>query len=324
MRFADFRTHKPGTVPNVSVFVCEDDFLVEEARAVWAGLLGGNWVFEKLPLREFEEMESSSLIDRALTPSLFAQNRVLLVANAEKLSKRRIGDLAALQEIPVSSLKVILLCGQRLPEGLAKVFPAVEIDPLRPAEIVQWLIDRHGLAADVARYVVEIAEGDLYTLHNEMEKLRTYAGLDRPIGLADVDASILRAEKFGPFELDDAILARDHRKGLHVLGAMLAEGMEPLVILARIARVWRQLFVGKGIAAAAGAKEAAAAASVPSFKAAEFAAACRKYRWPQLAAGFRYLLDADRAFKTSSPNPEAYLDVLLWKLVGQSPPQVSG
>jgi len=28
------------------------------------------------------------------------------------------------------------------------------------------------------------------------------------------------------------------------------------------------------------------------------------------------LLNADRAFKSSSPNFEAYFDILLWKLVG--------
>ena len=33
-------------------------------------------------------------------------------------------------------------------------------------------------------------------------------------------------------------------------------------------------------------------------------------------AGFRELLNADRAFKTSSPNVEAYFDVMLWKLMG--------
>ena len=87
-------------------------------------------------------------------------------------------------------------------------------------------------------------------------------------------------------------------------------------ILAKMVRVWRQLFIGKGMAGKKGADEVAAAAGVPSFKAASFAGSCRKYGWPQLAGGFRELLAADRAFKSSSPDVEAYFDILLWKLVG--------
>jgi len=103
-----------------------------------------------------------------------------------------------------------------------------------------------------------------------------------------------------------------------VTGALLDDGAEPLVILAKIARVWRQLFVGKGLAGRVGASEAAAAAGVPAFKASSFATSCRKYSWHRLAQGFRDLLAADRAFKTSSPNVEAYFDVLLWKLTADS------
>ena len=96
---------------------------------------------------------------------------------------------------------------------------------------------------------------------------------------------------------------------------MLDDGEEPLRILAKIVRVWRQLFIGKGVAVKKGANDAAAAAGVPNFKASLFAGSCKKYGWPQLARGFRELLFADRAFKTSSPNAEAYFDILLWKLV---------
>jgi len=89
-----------------------------------------------------------------------------------------------------------------------------------------------------------------------------------------------------------------------------------LIILSRIVRVCRQLFVGKGLAGKHAAKDVAAAAMFPSWKAADLVAACRKYEWKQLARGFHELLNADRAFKTSSPNVEAYFDVMLWKLVG--------
>ena len=97
---------------------------------------------------------------------------------------------------------------------------------------------------------------------------------------------------------------------------MLDEGVDPLMVLSRIVRVWRQVFVGKSLSGKTSARDVAAAAMVPAWKAAEFTASCKAFDWNRLACGFRLLLNADRAFKSSTPNPEGYFDVLLWKLIG--------
>jgi DNA polymerase III delta subunit len=316
MNFADFRRYRPKSDHNVLAFICEDDFLLEESRAVWSEIFGPTWVFEKLHAKEFDEIEAGRLMDEALTPSLFSQSRVLLVANAEKVSKKRAEVFAELQAVTTSSLKVILIFeSMKTAESWVKTLPVVAIDPLKPADVAKWLMERYSVTPEVARYIVEAAGTELYPLHNEMEKLKTYLGGTKPAEIKDIDASLLRSEKFGPWELDDAILARDYNKAVHVVGAMLDEGVEPLMILGKIIRVWRQLFVGKGMSGKGSANDIAAAAGVPNFKASSFAGSCRKYGWPQLAGGFRELLSADRAFKTSSPNVEAYFDILLWKLV---------
>jgi len=317
MKFSEFREFQPKSMQNVFVFVCEDDFLIEESRAVWQRILGGTWVFEKYAAKEFEEIASSRLMDDALTPSLFSQSRALIVTSAEKLTKGRIEDLTGLQNVPNASLRVILVAGARKSiEGWGKLFPVIEIDALKPGDVARWLMERYKLNAQIARYMVDNVGTDLYQLHNEIEKLRTYVGEARPIEPRDVDVLILRSEQFGPFELDDAVLARDYKKAVQVVGSMLDEGVEPLIILSRVVRVWRQLFVGRALAGKRSAKDVAAAAGVPGWKAAEFAAACRKFEWRQLASGFRLLLSADRAFKMSTPSLEGYFDVMLWKLIG--------
>lgn len=317
MKFSQFLQFHPKTVQNVFVFVCEDDFLVEESRPVWQRIFGGGWVFEKYTAKEFEEILEGRLLDDARTPSLFAQNRVLIVTGAEKLTKGRIEVLTALQDISVSCLKVVLVTVKsKSLDSWRKVFPVVEIDSLKPADVVRWLVDRYKFAPQTARYLMENVGTDLYQLHTEVEKLRTYTGNARPIEPRDIDILILRSEQFGPFELDDAILDQDYKKAMTLVGAMLADGLDPLVILARIVRVWRQLFIGKALVGKRSAREIAAAAAAPVWKAAEFVASCRKLEWRQLIRGFRLLLSADRAFKSSTPNPEGYLDVMLLKLIG--------
>ena len=315
MKFSEFRQYQPKPNQNVFVFMCADEFLIQESRSVWPSMFAGEWVLEKLPVKEFEEIESSRLSEDALTPSLFSSNRLIMVSNSEKLTKRRAEDLAALKDIPNSSLKVVLIVSGGKTPDIVRTFPTVEIDELKPAEAGRWLVDRYKVSPDIARYMVDNVGTELFPLHNEMEKLRTYVGDSRQIEIRDVDILILRSEQFGPFELDDAILARDYAKAVRVVGAMMEEGVEPLIVLSRIVRVWRQLFIGKGLAGKQSPRDVAAAAMVPAWKSADFITSCKKYDWKRLARGFRELLNADRAFKTSSPRPEAYLDVLLWKLM---------
>ena len=322
MKFSEFVNYQPKQNSNVVAFVCEDDFLAEESRPIWQRIFGvhaasfQNAMIEKYGGKEFEEIQSARIMDDAMTPSLFGQTRIFLVTGADKLTKGRIEDLATLQGVSDASLRVVLVTNTRKPaDAWSKLFPIVEIDSLKTADVARWLMDRYKLTAEIARYLVDNAGTDLYQLHNEIEKLRTYIGSARQIEPQDVDVLILRSEQFGPFELDDAVLARDYKKAVQVIGTMLDEGVEPLIVLSRIVRVWRQLFIGKSVVGKRGAKEAAAAALVPVWKASDFAASCRKFEWKQLAGGFRLLLNADRAFKTSTPNPEGYFDVMLWKML---------
>jgi DNA polymerase III subunit delta len=225
--------------------------------------------------------------------------------------------LSELQKVSNSSLKVVLVTTVRKSvEAWAQLFPIIEIDPFKPADVARWLMERYKLNSQIARYLVDNVGTDLYQLHNEIEKLRTYVGEGRPIEPRDVDVLILRSEQYGPFELDDAVLASNYKKAVQVIGAMLDEGVDPLIILARVARVWRQLFVGKALVGRQSAKDVAMAAMVPAWKAADFVTACRKFEWKRLASGFRLLLSADRAFKTSTPDSEGYFDVMLWKMIG--------
>ncbi len=101
-----------------------------------------------------------------------------------------------------------------------------------------------------------------------------------------MDELILRSERFGPYELGDAILARDYRKSVQVAGAMLDDGAEPLWVLSQIVRVWRQLFIGKGLANQRSAKEVAAAVGFPHSRPANLSPAAENMNGNNLLWGF--------------------------------------
>ena len=230
MKFWEFRQIQPKQSSNVYVFVCEDDFLIGESRVVWqriSGMPAGEWVSKKYSAKEFEEIPSSRLIDDALTRSLFTENRLIIVTDAARLTKARIEVLGRVQSLPEASLRIVLVTDTRKPvESWPKIFPVIEIDSLRPADVARWLMDRYKLTPQIARYLTDNVGTDLYQLHNEVEKLQTYTGNARPIEMRDVDVLILRSEQFAAFDLDDAVLAGDYKKAVQVVGAMLDEGVD--------------------------------------------------------------------------------------------------
>lgn len=320
MKFAEFARGGQHPDGHAFLFVCGDDLLVEESLPVWnrtfASETGGEWGFERLSAREFEALDPAGLLEVALSPPLFGPSRALVVTPADKVKRKTMAAVEELAGLPVSSLKIVLVAASRrsLPRG-AKL-PVIEIDPMRTGDAVRWLRQRFGLEPEVAQYLVETVGMDLRGLAGETEKLMTYVREERAVAVSDVDLLTLGTDQFSPFDLDDAVLDQDYPRAVRVTAAMMEEGVEPLVLLARVARTWRQMLGGKTAARKGDPREVASAVGIPQWKAARFRAACERVAWPRLLGGFRELVAADRRFKTTGGNPELVLESLLWKLVG--------
>lgn len=321
MKFSEFARADHALGGHAFVFVCGDDLLVGESLPVWGRLFasdaGGEWGFERLSVREFEALEPAALMEVALSPPLFGPSRALVVSPADKVTRKTMGVAEEIAALPASSLKIVFVASSRraLPRGGAKL-PVIEIDPLRSGDAVRWLRQRFGLEPEVAQYLVETIGMDLNALARETEKLMTYVRQERAVSVSDVDLLTLGTDQFSPFDLDDAVLDQDYPKAVRVAAAMMEEGVEPLVLLSRVARTWRQLFGGKTAARKGDPREVAAAVGIPQWKAARFRASCERVAWSRLLEGFPELVAADRRFKTTGANPELVLALLLWKLVG--------
>jgi len=175
--------------------------------------LEGNWLIEKLHVKEFERIRIRSIDGRRAYAVPVCTKSIADGDECRELTKGRIEDLAKLHGVQSSSLKVVLILGGLRPaDAWTRAFPIIGIDPLKPADSARWIMERYGLSPDIARYIVENVGTDLYPLHNEIVKLQTFAGAGKPITTRDVDELVLRSEQFGPWELGDAILARDYRK----------------------------------------------------------------------------------------------------------------
>lgn len=319
MNFRKFRLESNLLSEHIFIFVCEDDFLVEESKNVWAESFEGSWIIDNLSGKQLDSIEFSQLMSWASASSLFGESRVLMVSDAGKISKKRLTDLVQIKDLKDSSLKVVLCVKGRRPlQGWVKTFEVVEIDTLKQRDILQWIKERYGVRTEVASYLIDNIGSDLYPLYGELEKLQTYVKKARPIELEDVEMLILRSEQFGPFELDDAILARDYRKAIRVVESMIEEGIVPLLILGKLANLWRKLFASKQLIDRGRASDVSRVLGVHDFVAGKLQNAAARFTSEELVVGFSELLKADKAFKSTSAasNPEYYFDSMLWKLTG--------
>lgn len=320
MKFEELTSEKLTGVGHAFVFICPDDLLVDESRRIFAHAFGGEWAFERLSVKEFESIDGADLVEAALSPPLFGPGRALVVSEAGKVTRKRMDIIGEIASMADSSLKIILLASSR--RDTPKKAPSlrvIEVDPIRTRDASRWLRRTYNVTPEVAQYLVETLGSELRPLSQEIEKLTTYVRGGRPVELRDIDMLTLRSEQFSPFQLDDALIERDYPKAVRVADGMAEEGIEPLVILARIARVWRQLLIGKALASTCSQKELAARASIPHWKASTFRAACERIPWSVLFDGFQGLLAADEKFKSTPTDRALVLDLLLWRLLRFQP-----
>lgn len=101
--------------------------------------------------------------------------------------------------------------------------------------------------------LIEMTGFELRTLAGNTEKLVHYVGARATIGVADVQASLVRTRKDPLYEFTDAVTDRDAERALFFLGSLLDGGEfdHPLPLLAAVVNQVRKLMVVKDFTASA-------------------------------------------------------------------------
>lgn len=112
--------------------------------------------------------------------------------------------------------------------------------PLRPHEMPPWALARmraRGLDADAsaARLLVERTEGNLLAAAQEIDKL-AMLNLEGRLDAHALSTLVADSARFDVFALADAALAGEAARALRIVGAMRAEGAEPVMMLGWLQR----------------------------------------------------------------------------------------
>ncbi|MGC8838693.1 MAG: DNA polymerase III subunit delta [Anaerolineae bacterium] len=239
-------------------------------------------------------------------------------------------DLEAyLRALPETTVLVLLEREPLLPEHpiLALARELAQEDPPRAVvrefrtpredQLGGWVAQRVGrrggrIAPEAAEALAAFVGRDLRRLDQEIGKLVTYVGSERPITLEDVEALVPDTRERSLFEFTEAVARRDARRGMSILRRLLNEGYPPLVLLTMVARQVRILLQVKeaqelGYPAPRMAREL----GLHPYVVEKALRQAMNFSFPALEQMYRLLLEADLAIKTGAQDPETALDLLV-------------
>ncbi len=292
---------------------------------------GLNWLVKRghtLEVYDCAQLTLQDFLVTATAPSLFAQHKIVHLANLDSYQK---ADLEKLLEwintLPESgSITYLFLSSFKLNgrsilvSRLKKKYITVKSEKIRPADVTQRLLKRAqkaGVTVDrrVLEALVHLHESNLPLLEQELEKMALYVGSGGKIDQAVVDLLGVDGGGGNIFAFGDAVCEGRVVSALTILEALQRARTEALLIVAMVARQYRLLSRAtapefRGVASSS----LASALKVPPFVAKKLANQAKRLSPAVCAEAFTVLRDTDLAIKTSKLPKTIILERMVLKL----------
>ncbi|MBA1835311.1 DNA polymerase III subunit delta [Corynebacterium wankanglinii] len=224
----------------VHLVLGEDDFLAERATKAIVAAAGEGVEVTTLRAGDVSEGE----IAMATSPSLFAEDRVVVVKHAELAGKEPTEILltACVDPAPGITLVIEHTGGGRQKAMVKKFAKAAEVhkaDPLRDNERRTWLMEefrRHGVrpTPDVAAAVLESVGSDLRELASAVSQL--VSDTEGELTVESVRAYYVGVAEVAGFDIADQAVAGRTDRALASTRRALQLGTSPVSISAALAR----------------------------------------------------------------------------------------
>jgi len=289
---------------NVLLLWGEDPFLLREAAM---DALNGVHPVEV----EGDEWQGGETSDLA-TPSLFGEERALLVNGCRHLNEAASRELAAYLASPAPDARLVLLCRVaergKPPAALNKmVQPVGEIRQVAVArkDLPQWLLsraERHAasLAPDGARALVEVLGESPAALDAGLEQLASAFG-GTPITRDQVESQFRGLGEQKVWDLCDRLFERDAARAVRSLRSLLEAREEPLMILGSVASRVRDLIRVKALPERISPAELAKATGMRfDWQARRSREQARRFTMAELVAIHARIAQADRELKSGA------------------------
>lgn len=245
---------KTGNFLPVYFFYGDEPFLVERAgRRVIEQAVDPTMKDFNLNIYYGADCKGTDILDTAQTLPMFADRRVVVVRQADKLPAATMESMLPYLANPSSETCLLLLAAKpdlrrKFFSELKKQLGSLEFKKLYDSKLVPFITSEareQGKKIDAAgaELLAFMVGNNLQELVSQVEKASLYVGAKPVISVADVQAIVSQCKEFSAFELARFMGEKNLAKALATLQFMLQNGEEPIMILGAMAshfrRIWR-------------------------------------------------------------------------------------
>ena len=247
---------KEGLVAPVYLFSGDDVFRKQEAaKQIIAALKVDDFNLNQTDCLQTKDIGETLIL--ANTMPAFADKRVIIINNIDKLTKNPLAALLNYLGNPLPSTCLILMHNdykkikkdKALTSALTEDSAEILFEELKGASLHKWIKDcfaEKGLKAgeNIVFMLEEIAGSDLTALTMEIEKLALLLikSEDKTVTEEDLLSSVGYSKEENPFALNNAVLSLNKKEALKIIDNLLKAGEEPIAILNKISNPAMKLF----------------------------------------------------------------------------------
>jgi DNA polymerase-3 subunit delta len=316
------KTIRGNKVPPLVYLYGPEQFFVDQAVGQITATIPPDAQDFNLQVAHGRDIPIETLIDSLRTFPVFADRRLVVLRNADKLSASDLETLQAYIEDPVPE-SILLLVGEKIDkrkkffQQFAKHGALVEYkrlyDNQLPAFVRDYVAGRNfQLTEDALALFSRRCGATLQEVVGELDKLMQYVGDGGLIDVEDVRQIVSDTRTDSIFDMTNAIGQRQVGEALRLLGRLLAEGIVPLVILSMLTRHFRQLWMTRELLDEGVARtDLARRIGINPYFVDGLMSQARLFGRRQFKSTFERLLATDLALKSSGGSPAALLEQLL-------------
>lgn len=268
------------------------------------------------------EVEIQRVLEAASTLPMMAPTRWVHLKDIHKLKSPEQEALLAYLDAP-STRTVFCLSGEKLNQNsklgrrLSRANALFVIEPPKQRQLGHWIQKRaktkgYLIETPAAELLAALIGTDLGSLDMALDKVALYAGDAAAIASEHVEECVAPTRMHSIFELTDAVGERNVAKATLRLRNALAHGQSGLMVLAMLARQFRNLATVKSLAGqGVQGGELARRAGVPAFLAEPLRKQAAQYTHSELRAALSAAAAADVRLKASRLDAEVVLARML-------------
>jgi DNA polymerase-3 subunit delta len=270
------------------------------------------------------EADMEGIIAVARSYPMMSMRRIVLLRDLQKCSVKDRNRLLDYVKAPVDSTCLILISShadrrQKFWSALTAGSIWIESKTLYENQAIQWVMERvthrnAQITQDAANLLVEQVGTSLWNLHQEIDKLMTFAWGKSKLTRDDVIAVVGLSREYNPWELTDAVARRETKEALHILTSLIESRTSAVGLIMDLTRRILILARLKLLMQQASGDQLARQTGLKPYFVRLFSDQARRFSFSEIQDALDALRRADESIKSGLLDPSTAMTLIVYDI----------